>query len=334
MSTPTSARRAPSARTQAKHRAVARNEKVVLDAGKPGVVLAPGQLWPHEFRTDLVEPVLSFVVYGVPAPQGSKNPTMRSGKIIMQESSAGVDPWRKNVRQVALMAIQEHTKRTKKPWRAINEPVMVTLALTLPSSKARAGETWAATIPDLDKLERAVGDALAPVPLKPSDGAEYAPSQKKAIRAKLMEQRRTVSVLHDDSLIAAWGNPHKTYPATVSDSLSYPGAAVQVYRLADLDRARAVPTKTNEAGENVMRADDFARWARHGSGERWPDLAARLWRDPAAVMASSGPAIVRGRTIDDDAARYAARVLATEGPDGWVRVTFAQAPTSAVPPRP
>ena len=322
------------ARTQAKHRAVAKNAKVVLDAGKPGVVLTPGDVTPHNFRTDLVDPVLSFAVYGLPAPQGSKSGTMRGGKIILQESSAGVDPWREAVRKVSVLAIKDWTKRTGRPWAAINEAVLVTVAITMPPSTKDTREklVWCHKTPDLDKLQRAIGDALAPVPLKPSHGAEFG-SRKKEIREQMMAQRRTVSVLHDDSLIVSWGDPHKVFPATVSDSLGFPGAAIQVYRIRDLDEATACPATKRGDGTITMRADDLVRWARHSSGQSWPAVAEQLWQDPASVIAQEGPARLLGRTMDSDAARYAARCLALGGPDADVPIVFLPQQAPAVPPR-
>lgn len=325
-----------SAHTQAKHRAVAKNAKVVLEAGQAGVVLDPKEVRPHTFRTDLVDPVISFAVYGLPAPQGSKSPTMRGGKIAMRESSAGVDPWRKAVRHMGVLAIQKHTERTGRPWKAIDEAVLVTLAITMPptTKDTREGRVWCQKTPDLDKLQRAVGDALAPVPLKPSEGNEYGESRKKEIRERLMEQRRTVSVLHDDSLIVSWGDPHKVYPATVSDSLGFPGAAIQVYRMRDLDQAAACPTFTGPSGVPVMRAADLVLWARHSSGQPWNAVAADLWQEPEKVLAAQGCVRLRGRTMSTDGARIAARALAIEGPNHPVPVAFEAVTTAGAPPRP
>lgn len=83
-------------------RARKRNNEVVDKAGTTGHVLEPGSVPTEELRTDLVDPVLSFVVYGVPAPQGSKSfAGFRGGKPILKEQSEGLDPWRTAVRQMA-----------------------------------------------------------------------------------------------------------------------------------------------------------------------------------------------------------------------------------------
>lgn len=311
-----------SAHTQAKHRAVAKNAKVVFQAGQAGVVLEPRQVSPHTFRTDLVDPVLSFAVYGLPAPQGSKSPTMRGGKIAMRESSAGVDPWRKAVRHMGVQAIQRWVERNKRPWKAIDEAVLVTLAVTMPptTKDTREGLVWCQKTPDLDKLQRAVGDALAPVPLKPSEGSEFGEARKKEIREQLMQQRRTVSVLHDDSLIVSWGDPHKVFPATVSDSLAFPGAAIQVYLMSELDQADAFPARRDPSGVPVMRAADLVAWARHSSGKPWPEVAAMLWADPEDVLRSEGAVRLRGRTMSTEGAKVAARALALGGPDHLVPI--------------
>lgn len=325
-----------SARAAAKHRAVARNTRVVREAGKPGVVLGPDEVVRPRWRTDLVDPVLSFVVYGVPAPQGSKTGLIRGGKVVMQESSAGVDPWRKAVRQVAVLAVQDWARRQGKAWVALDEPVLVRPSITMPATAAatRAGAVYCTSTPDLDKLQRAIGDALAPVPLKPKEGTEFGASKAPQIREQMMAQRRTVAVLHDDSRIVAWDHVQKVYPATTPDSLGFPGVTIEVFRMADLDTAAARPLVSHGEGQGMV-ATDFVEWTRHGSGSVWSEVASRLWRDdPQLVWEATGPAVVRGRTIDDGAARVALRVLALAGPKGVVPVVFPVAPVSSVPPRP
>ncbi|MGH9251885.1 MAG: RusA family crossover junction endodeoxyribonuclease [Acidimicrobiales bacterium] len=102
---------------------------------------------------------LVFTVYGLPAPQGSKR---HVGNGIMVESSKRVKPWREDVRQAALDALRE-------PFTG---PVEMHVTFTLPRPKGHyrtgrnadllrdAAPKFPAGKPDLDKLLRAVMDAL------------------------------------------------------------------------------------------------------------------------------------------------------------------------------
>ena len=101
-----------------------------------------------------------FAVFGLPAPQGSKR---HVGEGRMVESSKRVKPWR---RQVAA-AYADHSFGDM-----LDGPVSVTVDFYLPRPKAHysTGRNAGAlkpsapaehlTMPDLDKLTRAVGDAL------------------------------------------------------------------------------------------------------------------------------------------------------------------------------
>ncbi|MDO3336388.1 RusA family crossover junction endodeoxyribonuclease [Mycobacteroides abscessus] len=95
-----------------------------------------------------------FFVPGKPAPQGSKR---HVGRGILVESSKEVGPWRERVALVA------HGAMAGRP--IFDGPVSVTLQFVLPRPKsAPKTRTPAATKrPDLDKLERAILDALTDV---------------------------------------------------------------------------------------------------------------------------------------------------------------------------
>lgn len=89
---------------------------------------------------------LDIFVPGLPAPQGSKR---HVGNGVMVESSARVKPWRQDVREAALA---DGTR--------VTGPVSVDLLFMMPRPKsAKAGQA-ADKRPDLDKLVRAVLDAL------------------------------------------------------------------------------------------------------------------------------------------------------------------------------
>ena len=100
---------------------------------------------------------VSFNVIGLPAAQGSKK---HVGRGIMVESSKALRPWRDSVTAAAMAA---HT------GPALDGPLHLYVAFRFPcpASRSKAHRLAAAnggarktTAPDLDKLIRAVGDAL------------------------------------------------------------------------------------------------------------------------------------------------------------------------------
>ena len=96
--------------------------------------------------------VVTFTVEGTPAPQGSKIRT-RFG---MRESSKRVKPWRELVQAAAAQAADSAGLfgPLEPPYR-----VDMWFYITKPRT-TRATHPVAPTVGDLDKLARAVGDAL------------------------------------------------------------------------------------------------------------------------------------------------------------------------------
>lgn len=106
----------------------------------------------------------TFFVPGIAAPQGSKraiaNPA--SGRVSLIESSKRVKPWRTDVREAAINAGCE----------PLDGPVVVTIDCYFPRPKSHFGTGRNAGIikatapmshiqrPDMDKLQRAILDAL------------------------------------------------------------------------------------------------------------------------------------------------------------------------------
>lgn len=314
-------------------RANARNAKVAQDAGSLGTPLSSVPVYP--IRTDLVDPVLSFVVYGTPSPQGSKSfGGYRNGKPVLVEQSKGVDPWRKSVRQVGVQATREWSARTGRRWVAIDEPVMASVVVTLPSSKAAQdrGDVFSYNVPDLDKLERAIGDALAPTPLPDSVGKGMTERAKKQVREKMMAERRQQAVLHDDSRIVIWHECMKVYPGTMPLALGYPGALIRIWRMSDLHRMSKTPIVRRD-GQYAVKAGDLRRWARPAEGS-WETATARSWRDPQAVLGAdtSRPVAVSGRTLTDEGVRAVLKTLATQSPDTFLTVAVSAADPAAATP--
>jgi Holliday junction resolvase RusA-like endonuclease len=113
--------------------------------------------------------VISFSVNGLPAAQGSKNPW--GG-----EANKRLHPWRNDVAKAALDEMSERP--------LFVGPVSVAARFTFPRPKSHFGSgrnaavlkasapTWVTKAPDLDKLMRALGDALTGIVVR--DDAQIA----------------------------------------------------------------------------------------------------------------------------------------------------------------
>lgn len=217
-------------------RGSARNAAIQAQAGVEGVVLddpaaVPAFSWPLAY----VPPVIGFVTYGQPAPQGSKRIAYRGGKATVKEASDSLGPWRDSVKHMAKKAVRAWAHREGRAWVALDCPVVVQAVITMPASAEaeRKRLVFPTGTPDVDKLERAIGDALSPTPVSPSEVKGLPPNTAKRVREEMLAQRRATCVLHDDSRIVAW-DARKVFPATTVDSLAHPGAVVRVWRAADL----------------------------------------------------------------------------------------------------
>lgn len=104
-------------------------------------------------------PVFTATVNGVPIPQGSKRigRNRRTGKPILVEDNPETAPWRNHVTEVAGMIARNI--RLPEP---LDGPLRVRLTFTMPkpASAPKRRRTWPHTKPDVDKLTRAVHDAL------------------------------------------------------------------------------------------------------------------------------------------------------------------------------
>lgn len=118
----------------------------------------------------MVRLALSAVVYGVPAPQGSKkahaiyrgskkNGTrVATGQIVVTEMSKKVAPWREAVKAAVEAAIQLQTAHDM--WAGILDgPLEVRITFSMPRGKT-VRRPWPTTTPDKDKLERSTLDGI------------------------------------------------------------------------------------------------------------------------------------------------------------------------------
>lgn len=91
-------------------------------------------------------------VQGLPRSQGSKNAYHRGGRIVLVESAKGLKAWRETIAHVAAASKPVPT----------DQAVKLSLLFLLPAPK-KAVRQFPTTKPDLDKLARAVMDALTGV---------------------------------------------------------------------------------------------------------------------------------------------------------------------------
>lgn len=151
-------------------------------------------------------------VHGRPAPQGSKKAFAHSvtGKVITQEMSKYVRPWRQDVHHAAA-AVLARGGCTPFP---LDGPLVVDMVFTLPRPKShyRTGRNAhllkdtapprPAGAPDLSKLARSTEDALT-----------------------------SAGVWRDDARVVEYRRLAKVYVDSDPDALSAPGAVIRVYRL-------------------------------------------------------------------------------------------------------
>lgn len=118
-------------------------------------------------------PFLDVRVFGVPKPQGSKrawayvpaevmaaavaagNPRMVRPQASLAEDNAAVRDWRTDL----MLSIRGALRR---PWTPVDGPVRADLVFYMPKpvSAPKRRRTWPHKKPDIDKLTRAVFDAL------------------------------------------------------------------------------------------------------------------------------------------------------------------------------
>jgi len=136
--------------------------------------------------------MLKIVVFGAPAPQGSKRFIGRGGgRGMMIESSKKVKPWRQDVKASALEALAAGGSKVVGPVR-----VRMVFTLPKPGSAPKTRKTWPDRRPDLSKLIRSTEDALT-----------------------------EAGVWEDDARVV-YCVARKVFPGEGSDALAAPGAVI------------------------------------------------------------------------------------------------------------
>jgi len=161
-------------------------------------------------------PELTLVVYGLPAPQGSKRYLGHSAKgaIRMAESSKHVKPWRDDVRTAALTAIGYGSPGGLAGGFPLDGPLVVRMVFTFtrPKSHYRTGRNAhllrdgaparPASLPDLSKLLRSTEDALT-----------------------------SAGVWTDDARLVEYQRAAKVYVGADPEALDAPGARITIRTL-------------------------------------------------------------------------------------------------------
>ena len=164
--------------------------------------------------------IYEVAVYGDPITQGS----MRKSKTgnIVHDKAEELTRWRQQIEDAFCEKYGTPT------WQPINAAVRVEVIITVTARRALPPNTpvFADTKPDVDKLARAVGDALAP-----------SPSSK--IKAGSRAGQKHFRLLAEDGRIVSWG-AQKTYPwgnHTHRAALRVPGVQVRVTVLSGVSVA-------------------------------------------------------------------------------------------------
>jgi crossover junction endodeoxyribonuclease RusA len=96
---------------------------------------------------------LRVVVFGAPATQGSKKAFIRGKKVSLVEMDAKLPAWRAAVESAARLSAGP-------TWEPIDAAVSISGEISLQKPKTTKYPDAPAGTPDLDKLQRAIGDAL------------------------------------------------------------------------------------------------------------------------------------------------------------------------------
>ena len=149
----------------------------------------------------LYDPCMRIVVYGIPAPQGSKRPIRNqyTGKIATVENSPNLAPWRQDVKFAAEAVLTEAGR--PQPFQGAVAVRMV-FTLARPATVKRNKRPWPSVAPDLSKLLRAVEDALT-----------------------------AAGVWRDDCLVVEYTRLAKVYCGEDPEALDRPGVSIVILPL-------------------------------------------------------------------------------------------------------
>lgn len=164
--------------------------------GHPSTVTAPPN--PSTSSVQLVIDVLGEAI-----PQGSKTPVQRGRKIVLIEDNPRLKPWRHQVVTAALARIR------LVGWRMVDGPVRVEVDFYLPRPPAAARRWRPHVKPDVDKLARAVLDALSIAGVVADDARVVSLRVEKWYAARTVGARVVVTDLTGQLQLPAGAGPHE-----------------------------------------------------------------------------------------------------------------------------
>lgn len=152
---------------------------------------------------------MQIIVFGIPAPQGSKSfKGMRAGHAILAESSKKVAPWRKQVKSAGVLAMHrtDEGRQLEDPRAPLDCPLIARMVFTMPKPKSapKRTRTYPEVTPDLSKLARSTEDAL-----------------------------KDAKVFVDDSRIVEYSRLAKVYPGEDPEALNMPGVRITLTPIVD-----------------------------------------------------------------------------------------------------
>lgn len=171
---------------------------------------------------------LQFTAHGLPAPQGSKSfkGFSKANKAILVESSQAVKPWREDVKLACLRAMNEAVSGRWRPYTCVC--VVIEFFMPRPKSQPKTRRSVPQSAPDLDKLVRAVGDALTTAGVYADD-------------ACVVDMRvRERYVVQDESLGHPWELPG---PGAVVTVFAVDPASTWADEPLDVEVRRSLPTR-------------------------------------------------------------------------------------------
>jgi Holliday junction resolvase RusA-like endonuclease len=146
--------------------------------------------------------MITFTAYGVPAPQGSTKAFMRRGMKfpVVTADCKRTKPWR----QAVVDASREHLAGRG----PLEGPVEVRVVFYLPRPKSAPKRiTEPAKLPDLDKLVRALGDALTSAGVWHDDAQVVSTLARKAFAAGIHDPEGAMGIPR--AVVTAYEVPHR-----------------------------------------------------------------------------------------------------------------------------
>lgn len=149
--------------------------------------------------------MIELIVYGMPAPQGSKKfvGVTKTGRGLLVESSKKVKPWRQDVLAAAIRVREQFAAQCP-----LDGPLLVSMVFTLPkpASAPKKRRTWPDKKPDVSKLARSTEDAI-------SDAGLWV----------------------DDARVVGYTRLAKVFPGEDPEALASPGVRVTVKRADQME---------------------------------------------------------------------------------------------------